>query len=125
MFEGINLPHELFLTTRQKTKLRNAFENNLSADIKLSQTQISKIFKSGFLGASVSKIASPLMKVAVLLTKNILAPLGITAAVLAIDEVIQMKIHISRTTTLNEKMNEGSTILLKGITKTLETETKE
>ena len=37
MFQGINLPHELFLT-RQKTKLRNAFENNLSADIKLSKT---------------------------------------------------------------------------------------
>ena len=37
MFNGNNLPHELLLTTRQKTKLRNAFENNMSTDIKLSK----------------------------------------------------------------------------------------
>ena len=42
-FDGINLPHELLFTTRQKTKLRNAFEKNISTDIKLSRTQISKI----------------------------------------------------------------------------------
>ena len=30
MFNGNNLPHELLLTTRQKTKLRNAFNNNMS-----------------------------------------------------------------------------------------------
>ena len=35
MFNGSNLPHELLLTTRQKTKLRNAFENNILTDIKL------------------------------------------------------------------------------------------
>ena len=29
MFDGDNLPHELLLTTRQKTKLRNAFNNNM------------------------------------------------------------------------------------------------
>ena len=29
MFDGNNLPHELLLTTRQKTKLRNAFNNNM------------------------------------------------------------------------------------------------
>ena len=37
MFGENNLPHELSLTTRQKTKLRNAFENNMSTDIKLSK----------------------------------------------------------------------------------------
>ena len=42
MFNGKNLPHEILLTIRQKTKLRNAFENNMSADIKLSKAQISK-----------------------------------------------------------------------------------
>ena len=42
-FYGINLPHELLFTTRQKTKLRNAFEKNISTDIKLSRAQISKI----------------------------------------------------------------------------------
>ena len=43
MFDVNDLPHELLLTTRQKTKLRNAFNNNMSTDIKLSKAQISKI----------------------------------------------------------------------------------
>ena len=46
MFVGNSLPHELLLTTRQKTKLRNAFKNNMAADIKLSRTQISKIIQN-------------------------------------------------------------------------------
>ena len=29
MFNGNNLPHELLLTTRQKTEVRNAFNNNM------------------------------------------------------------------------------------------------
>ena len=86
MFDGNDLPHELLLTTRQKTKLRNVFNNNVSADIKLSKTQIVKIIKSGgFLGSLLSKLAGPLMKVAVPLAKNILVPLGITAAASALD----------------------------------------
>ena len=43
MFNENNLPHELLLTTRQKTKLRNSFNNNMSADLKVSKAQISKI----------------------------------------------------------------------------------
>ena len=51
MFDGIDLPHKLLLTTRQKTKLTNPFGNNMSTDIKLSKAQISKIIQSrGFLG---------------------------------------------------------------------------
>ena len=101
MFDKNNLPHELLLTTRQKTKMRNAFNNNMSADIKLSEAQISKIIQSGgFLGALLSKLAGPLMKVAVPLGENILAPLGITAAASAIKTGIQKKIHGSGTTTL-------------------------
>ena len=45
-FEDEELPHELFLTTRQTTKLRNTFANNMLTDtskIKLSKAQISKI----------------------------------------------------------------------------------
>ena len=42
-----NLPHELLLTTRQNTKLRNAINNNLATDIKLSKAQIKKIIQSG------------------------------------------------------------------------------
>ena len=57
---GNNLPHELLLTTRQKIKLRNAFEDNTSTDIKQSKAQISKIIQSGgFLGSLLSKIAGP------------------------------------------------------------------
>ena len=36
------MPHELLLTTRQKTKLRNTFNNNMSTDLKLFKAQISK-----------------------------------------------------------------------------------
>ena len=87
-----NLPHELLLTTKQKTKLRNALNNNMSTDIKLSKAQITKIIQSGgFLGTLLSKLAGPLMKVAVPLAENILASLGITAAALAIDAGIQKK----------------------------------
>ena len=109
MFEGKNLPHEMLFTTRQKTKLRNVFENNLSTDIKLYKTQISKIIQSGgFLGLLINKIAGTLMKVAVPLAKNILASLVITAPASAIDAGIQNKVHSSGTTTLiisNEEMN--------------------
>ena len=92
MFNVKDLPHELLLTTRQKTKLRNAFNNNMSTDIKLSKAQISKIIQSGgFLGSLLSKLAGPLMKVAIPLAKNVLAPLEITAAASAIDAGIQKK----------------------------------
>ena len=36
-FQDKELPHELFLTTRQMTNIRNAFANNMSTDIKLSK----------------------------------------------------------------------------------------
>ena len=47
MLNGNDLPHELLLTTRQKTKLRTALDNDMSTDIKLSKPQISKIIQSG------------------------------------------------------------------------------
>ena len=110
MVNGNDLPHELLLTTRQKIKLRNAFNNNMSTDLKLSKAQISKIVQCGrFLGSLLSKLAGPLMKVAIPLAKNVLVPLGITAAASAIDAGIQKKIHGSGTTTLiisNEEMND-------------------
>ena len=137
MSDGNDLPHELLLTTRQKTKLRNAFNNNTLADIKLSKAQINKIIQSGgFLGSLLSKSPGPLMKIAVPLAKDVLAPLGITAAVSALDAGIQKK-NGSGTTTLiisNEEMNDimkivqaldDSKILLKGVTKTIKDETKE
>ena len=138
MFDGNDLPHELLLTTRQKTKLRNAFNNNMSTDLRLSRAQIPKIIQyGGFLGSLSSKLAGPLMKVAVFLGKNVLAPLGITAAASASDTGIQKKIHSPESITLtisNEEMNnimkiiqalEDSNILLKGVTNTIKNETKE
>ena len=32
MFNGNDIPHELLLIARQKTKLKNAFNNNMSTD---------------------------------------------------------------------------------------------
>ena len=87
-------PHELLLTTRQNIKLRNALNNNSATDIKLSKTQIKNIIQSGgFLGKLLSKLACSLMKVALQLAKNVLATLGLTAAMSAIDVSIQKKIH--------------------------------
>ena len=40
MLDGNDLPHELLLTTRQRTKLRNAFNNNMNTDIKLSRVVV-------------------------------------------------------------------------------------
>ena len=37
------LPHELLLTTRQKTKIKNAFANNISTDIRISKAQLPRI----------------------------------------------------------------------------------
>ena len=73
-----NLPHELLLTTRQPTKLRNAIENNISTDIKLSKAQISKIIQSGrFLG----KLLGPLLKTGFPLIKNVIKPLAKSALI--------------------------------------------
>ena len=141
MFNGNDIPHELLLTTRQKTKLRNAFNNNMSTDLKLSKAQISKIIQSGgFLG----RLLGPLLKTGLPLIKNVikplaksvLIPLGLTAAASAADAGIHKNVLGPGRTLIisNEEMNniikivqtlEDSNILLKGVTKTIENETKE
>ena len=90
-FNKDELPHELLLTTRQNTKLRNAINNNLPTDIKLSKAQIKKLIRSG--GC---------------LAKNVSAPLGLKAAMSAIDGSIQKKIHGSGVKLIieQEDMNE-------------------
>ena len=142
IFNKEDLSHELLLTTRQSTKLRNAINNNMATDIKLSKAQIKKLIQSGgFLGKLLSKLAGPLMKVALPLAKNVLAPLGLTAAMSAIDGSIQKNTWLGATKRAGvkliieqEDMNdimkiiealENSGILLKGLTKTIENETKE
>ena len=137
-FNKDELTHELLLlTARQSAKLRNAININSATDIKLSKAQIKKLIQSGgFLGKLLSKLAGPLMKVAMPLAKNVLAPLGLTAAMSEIDGSIQKKIHGSGVKLIieQEDMNdimkvieelENSGILLKGLTKTIENETKE
>ena len=130
-------PHELLLTTRQNTKLRNAINNNSATDIKLSKAQIKKLVQSGeFLGKLLSKLAGPLMKVAMPLAQNVLAPLGLTVAMSAIDGGIQKKINSSGVKLIIEqedmkgimkiiKALENSGILLIGVSKTIKNETKE
>ena len=127
----------MLLRTRQTTKPRNAIENKMSTDAKLSKGQISQIIQSGeFLG----KGFGPLLKTGLPLLKSVIKPLGllgITAASSAIDAGVQKKIYGSGTTTLvisNEEMNdimkivqalESAGILLKRVTETIKIETKE
>ena len=97
MLDENDLPHEFSLRTRQKSKLRNAFNNKMSTDLKHSRAEISKIVQSGgFLGSLLSKLVGPLMKVSIPLAKNVLAPLGIAVAASAINTRIQKKIHGSQ-----------------------------
>ena len=136
--DNTNFPHELLLTNRQVANIRKAFAKNTSTDIKMSKTQLSKMIKSGgFLGNLLSKLAGPLMKVAMPLAKNVLAPLGLTAAMSAIDGSIKKKMLGSATSTLiipNDEMNdiikvvkslEDSGVLLKGVSETIQHEAKE
>ena len=109
----------------------------MTTDIKLSKDQIQKLIQSGgFLGKLLSKLAGPLMKVAMPLAKNVLAPLGLTTTMSAIAGSIQRKIHGSGVKLIieQEDMNdimkiikalENFGILLKGVTKTIKNETKE
>ena len=137
--DNTNFPHELLLTNRQVANIRKAFAKNTSTDIKLSKTQLSKMIQSGgFLGNLLGKLAGPLMKVAVPLAKNVLAPLGISAAMSAIDGSIKKKKMLgSGMTTLiisNDEMDdilkiakslENSGLLSKGVSETIQHEAKE
>ena len=91
-----NFPHKLLLSNRQVANLRKAFANNLSNDIKLLKTQISKMIQSGgFLG----KLLSPILKTGLRLIKNVIKPLaksvltllGLTVAASAADAGIHKK----------------------------------
>ena len=86
--DNTNFPHELLLTNRQVANIRKDFANHSSIDIKLSKTQLSKMIQSGGL---LGKLAGPLMKVAMPLAKNVLAPLRVSAAMSAIDGSIKKR----------------------------------
>ena len=136
--DNTNFPHELLLTNRQVANIRKAFAKNTSTDIKLSKTQLSKMIQSaGFLGNLLGKLAGPLMKVTMPLAKNVLAPLGLSATMSAIDGGIKKKMLGSGETTLiisNDEMDdllkivkslEDSNVLLKGVSETIQHEAKE
>ena len=137
-----NFLHELLLTDRQVSSIREAFSNNSSANIKFSKTQVSKMIQSGgFLG----KLLGPLLKTGLPLIKNVitplaksvLIPLGLTAAASAADAGIHKKILGSGNTTLiisNKDMEdlikivkslEDSGLLLNGVTESVKNEIKE
>ena len=93
--DNTNFRHELLLTNRQVANIREAFAKNTSTDIKLSKTPSSKMIQSGgFLGNLLGKLAGPLMKVAMPLAKNVLAPLGISAAMSAIDGSLKKRCFV-------------------------------
>ena len=130
-----NFPHKLLLTNRQVAKLRKAFANYTSIDIKLSKAQLTKMLKGGFLRYLASLLNSGLP-----LLKSVIKPLGmfgLTAAASVTDAAISKNILGSRTTTLiisNDEMNDilkiakslvDSGALLKGVSEIVKNEIKE
>ena len=137
-----NFPHKLLLTDRQVSSIRKSFENNSSADIKFSKTQLSKMVQSGgFLG----KLLGPLVKTGLPLIKNVIEPLAksvliplrLAAAATAADAGIHKRILGSENTTLIISNNEiedlikitnsleDSGLLFKGVTGAVQNEMKE
>ena len=136
-FNKADLLHELFLAQTQINKLREKVENNMSTDIKLSKSQINKLIKEGgALGSILARFLAKLIKPAISLGKNILAPLGLRAAISATDAAIQKKMYGHGTKAvkfsdkdLNDmtkivKALEDSDVLMKGVTKTLKNDIK-
>ena len=73
-----DFPHKLLITKTQVSKLRKAFANGSSANIKLSKTQLHKIVQSGgFLG----RLWEPLLKTGLSLMKDVLKPLTKSAII--------------------------------------------
>ena len=132
----------MLLTDRQISRLRKAFANISSANIKLSKAQLSKIVQSeGFLG----RLVGPLLKTSLSLIKNVLKalaksvliPFGLTVAASTTDPGIHKNILGSLIKTLivsNGEMEdimkivkslEESGLLIKDVSKTIENEAKE
>ena len=90
-----NFPHKLLLTDSQVSKIRKAFANNPSVDIKFSQ--LSKMIHSeGVLGKLLGRLLKtglPLIKNLITpLAKSVLIPLALTASGSAADAGIHKKI---------------------------------
>ena len=117
----------MFLTQTQINKLREKVENNMSTDIKLSKLQINRLIKEGgALGSILARFLPKLIKPAISLGKNILAPLGLSAAMSATDAAIQKKFSNKDLNDMTKivKALEDSDVLMKGVTKTLKNDIK-
>ena len=104
---------KLLLTNTHVSRLRKAFANNSSANIKLSKTQLQKIWQSGgllgrLLGSLLRTGLSLMRNVIKPLVKSIVIPLGLTAAASATD--FHKKMFGSGTTTLIISMEEMNDI---------------
>ena len=91
-----NFQHKLLLTNTQLSNLRKAFASKSSTDVKLSETQLSKMIQlGGFPGTllgPLQKTGLPIIKNVIQpLAKSVLIPLGLTAAASAADAGIQKK----------------------------------
>ena len=91
-----NFSHNSLLTNRQVSNFRQAFPNHLSADIKLSKAQLSKMLQSGeFIGrllGSLLKPGLPLIKYVITpLAESVSISLELTAAASAADAGIHKK----------------------------------
>ena len=91
-----NFQYKLLLTNTQLSNLRKAFANKSSTDVKLSETQLSKMIQlGGFPGTllgPLQKTRLPIIKNVIQpLAKSVLIPLGLTAAASAADAGIQKK----------------------------------
>ena len=85
----------MYLAEQQLNKLRKTIKNNMSTDIKLMKVQINKIIKEGGnLGRILMKFLPKLIKPAISIGKNILAPLGLSAAMSTTDVAIEKNVWI-------------------------------
>ena len=109
-----NFPHKRLLTNAQVSKFHKAFAIDFSGIIKISKTQLHKIWQSdGFIGRLLGPLLEnglPLMNnVLKPLAKSVLIPLGFTTVASATDAAIHKKMFGFSTTTLiisNEEMND-------------------
>ena len=99
----------MYLTEQQLNKLRKKIENNMSTDVKF-KVQINKIIKEGGnCGRLLMNFLPKLIKPAISIRKNILAPLALSAAMSATDAAIEKKMYGSGMTILiisNKDLND-------------------
>ena len=131
-----NFPHKLLLTNRQVANLCQSFANHTSTGVKLSQAQLTKMQKGGFL-----RFLAPLLKSGLPLPKSVIKPLGVlglTAATSVTDAEINKKNfgsgdHAALIISNDDmqdilkivKSLEDIGLLLDGITETVKNEVKE